>query len=184
MTAGKPESKSYCGSWSESSQLLENEEISAAAFHAYSLPSFPLTFWLGYKKTQMVKSCPSYFPAQQGFFNPLHLLSSPYKSAFSIHPSLASQGCPHISKLYQHWNGPIHLIHQKYFSGQPQNTVRFITTAALTCTSAVPAWRVFLCGSWIFYVQTLQCVTPVLSSPMDIHKRGDSIREQSLSHAV
>lgn len=61
-------------------------------------------------------------------------------------------------------------LRPKYFYGQPQNTIRFVTTAALTYTSAVPAWRVFLHGSWIFYVQTLQCVTQILSSAMDIHR--------------
>lgn len=44
-------------------------------------------------------------------------------------------------------------LRPKYFYGQPQNTIRFITTASLTWTSTVPAWRVFWRGSWVFYLQ-------------------------------
>lgn len=179
MTAGKPESKSYCGSGSESSQLPENEEISAAAFHTYSLPSFPLTFWLCCKKeTQMVESCPSYLSLHEDFLTHCtywahlinqHFLSTPLWTAKAV--MCFKIRIKTVSALK--WSNSSYLsnssLRPKYFYGQPQNTIRFITTAALTCTSTVPAWRVFLGGSWIFYVQTLQCVTQIPSSTMDIH---------------
>lgn len=154
MTGGKPESKSYFGSWSESSQLSENEEISAAAFHVYSLPSFPLTFCLCCKKeTQMVKSCPSNFPLTRIFLthctywaHPInqHFLSTPFWTAKAVvRFKIYTKTVPALK-----WFNSSYLsnssLRPKYFYGQPQNTIRLITTATLTCSSVVPAWRVWL----------------------------------------
>lgn len=194
MTAGKPESKSYCGSWSESSQLPENEEISAAAFHAYSLLSFPLTWLL--KRNSNGKNLPKLFSPHNDFLTHCtywthhinqHFLSTPLWTAkavacFVIYIKTVSALKRSNSSYLSNSS-----LRPKYFYGQPQNTIRLITTASLTWTSTVPPWRVFLCGSWVFYMQTSQCVSQILSSTMDIQESqmwGHHLRAESVPHCL
>lgn len=68
MTAGEPESKTYCGSCSESSQTITRKWWDFCCWFSRMVPpQFPTGFLASLhhiedKETQMVKSCPSYSP--------------------------------------------------------------------------------------------------------------------------